>query len=153
MRVNVTRQGATRRLMIIKKNLKGGNELSKNDIINSLIEMPPGGVFLPLQRTHQVSVGEGTGSSGASKSYTTLVINTIIQTRFPVLQRASQGREVFYTLCFAVTANTTQTFANTPYLNKAGPFPGCQAVRQQHVFPISRVFCLFCVLKSRDAGK
>lgn len=91
-----------------------GNELSKkDDMMDSLIEMPPGGVFLPLQATNQVSVGEGTGSSGASKSYATLVIDTVIQTGFPVLQRASQCRQVFYTLSFAVTANTTSMFPHT----------------------------------------
>lgn len=91
-----------------------GNELSKkDDMMDSLIVMPPSGVFSPLQVTNQVSVGKRTGSSGASKSYTTLVIDTVIQTRFPVLQRASQCREVFYTLSFAVTANTTQMFPHT----------------------------------------
>lgn len=84
-------------------------------MVNSLIEMPPGGIFLQLQVTNQVSIGEGTGSSGASKSYTTLVIDTIIQTRFPVLQRASQCREVFHTLSFAVTASTTQMSPHTLY--------------------------------------
>lgn len=93
-----------------------GNELSKkDDMVNSLIEMPPGGIFLKLQVTNQVNIGKGTGSSGASKSYTTLVIDTIIQTRLPVLQRASQCREVFHTLSFAVTASTTQMFPRTLY--------------------------------------
>lgn len=85
----------------------------KVDMMNFLIEMPPGGGFLPLQMTNQVRIGEGTGSSGASKSYTTLVIDTVIQTRFPVLHRASQSREVFHTLSFAVTANTTQTIPHS----------------------------------------
>lgn len=72
--------------------------------------MPPGDIFLPLQMTNQVSIDEGAGSCSASKSDTTLVIHTIIQPRLPVLQRASQCREVFYTLSFAVTANTTRMF-------------------------------------------
>lgn len=61
--------------------------------------------MLSLGVTDQVTVGEGTGSCGATKRYTTLVIHTIIQTRFPVLQRASQCRKVFYTFSFSITAN------------------------------------------------
>lgn len=86
--------------------------------------------------TNQVSVGEGTGSSAAPKSYTTLVIHTIIQTGFPVLQRASQCREVFDTLSFALTANTKQTFPHTSFI----------------YLIISRVFYLLCVLKPGADG-
>lgn len=71
---------------------------------------PP--VLWPLlygwHQTNQVSVGEGAGSCIAAKSYTTLVVHAIIQTRLPVLQRTSQRRKVFYTLSFALTANVAR---------------------------------------------
>lgn len=55
--------------------------------------------MLLLRVTYLVMIGERTGSCGAAKSYTALVVNPIIQTRLPVLQRASQCRKVFYTFC------------------------------------------------------
>lgn len=48
-------------------------------------EMLPGGMKLLQQVTYQVRIGKRTGSCHATESYTTLVINAIIQTRLPVL--------------------------------------------------------------------
>lgn len=102
MRVNVTGQSATSWLMM-KKEVKLSPILSTKGTILSM-EVPPGGIMLPSETTNRVSVGEGTGSCGAAKGYAALVVHAIIQAWFPVLQRTSQSRKVFYTLGFAVTA-------------------------------------------------
>ncbi len=67
--------------------------------------MPPGGIKLLLQVTHQVRIGERTGSCRTTKSYAALIIYAIIQTRLPVLQGASQCRKVFHTFSFPFTVN------------------------------------------------
>lgn len=57
--------------------------------------------------THQIRVGEGTGSCSATEGNATLIIDTVIQTRLPVLQGAPQRWEVFYALSTAFTGNRT----------------------------------------------
>lgn len=64
-------------------------------------------VALSSHCTHQIMVGEGTGSCSATEGNATLVVDTIIQTRLPVLQRAPRHREVFHTLSTPFTGNRT----------------------------------------------
>lgn len=70
-------------------------------------------VALGSHCTHQICVGEGTGSCSATKGNATLIIDAIIQAGLPVLQRAPQRREVFYTLSTTFTGNGT--IINTTY--------------------------------------
>lgn len=66
-------------------------------------------VALSSHCTHQIVVGEGTGSCGAAEGNATLVVDAIIQTRLPVLQRAPRHGEVFHTLSTPFTGNGTIT--------------------------------------------
>lgn len=58
---------------------------TRDEVILYVFDVPPGGIKLLLQVTHQVRAGERARSCRAAESYTALVINAIIQTRLPVL--------------------------------------------------------------------